>query len=172
MTSEKTTHKQPLFFTPHQTQQLDKILMELADRIASPLVLIADITGQLVLYRGRLSTSQCTALAALAVGSFSASVEIGHFLGLRNTHAFRQQLLEGAVANLYTLAVEEELVLVVAFTRQTTLGLVRVYTQQTRNELSHIIKEAVSEREKNLQNNSNISDNFGDQLQKQLDDLF
>lgn len=171
-------HEVPLMFTAEQRQQMDNSLMRLADRIAAPLVMVADVSGRLVLYRGRLSAAQSTALAALAAGSFGAGVEMGNFLGLRNANAFRQQLHEGAAANLYTLAVGQELLLIVAFTRQTTLGLVRVYAQKAQQELLALAAQAAHAREEALAagllepEDDEEAGTFGDQVNKQLDDLF
>jgi predicted regulator of Ras-like GTPase activity (Roadblock/LC7/MglB family) len=175
-----TLHEIPLMFTAVQRQQMDQSLMRLADRIAAPLVMVADVSGRLVLYRGRLSAAQSTALAALAAGSFGAGVEMGNFLGLRNANAFRQQLHEGAAANLYTLAVGEELLLIIAFTGQTTLGLVRVYAQKAQKELLEMAGVASIARDKavegGLLNLNQDADeqhaSFGDQVSQQLDDLF
>lgn len=171
-------HEVPLMFTAEQRQQMDHSLMHLADRIAAPLVMVSDVSGRLVLYRGRLSAAQSTALAALAAGSFGAGVEMGHFLGLRNANAFRQQLHEGAAANLYTLAVGQELLLIVAFTGQTTLGLVRVYAQKAQKELLVLAAVAGEAREKAFAagaikiDDSSEDGTFDDQVSKQLDDLF
>ena len=171
-------HEVPLTFTASQRQQMDQVLMRLADRIAAPLVMVADVSGRLVIYRGRLSSAQSTALAALAAGSFGAGVEMGHFLGLRNANAFRQQLHEGAAANLYTLAVGQELLLIIAFTGQTTLGLVRVYAQKAQKELLLLAAEASQVREQMIEigtaerQSAGEDGTFGDQVNQQLDDLF
>lgn len=173
-----TLHEVPLMFTAEQKQNMDHTLMRLADRIAAPLVMVSDVSGRLVLYRGRLSSAQSTALAALAAGSFGAGVEMGNFLGLRNANAFRQQLHEGAAANLYTLAVGQELLLIIAFTGQTTLGLVRVYAQKAQKELLLLAAVANEARDKAVEegtlkmDDSGEDGTFGDQVSKQLDDLF
>ena len=167
-----SVHSQPLLFTKEQQQKMDNTLMHLADRTASPLVLVTDVSGQLVMYRGRLSSSQSTALAALAAGSFGAGVEMGNFLGLRGEHAFQQQLHEGSAANLYTMAVGEELLLVIAFTKHTTLGLVRVYAQAARDEIMRLVTVAQVAREKATQAVDGMDAGFGSAVTEQLDELF
>jgi predicted regulator of Ras-like GTPase activity (Roadblock/LC7/MglB family) len=168
--SSDSLHAQPLFFTGAQRQQIDRCLLRLADQAASPLVLLADVSGQLILYRGRLPETQCTGLAALAAGSFAANVEIGSFLGL--TRNFKQQLLEGEMVNLYTLAIGQDLLLVIAFTQQTMLGLVRLFAQQAQQELLTISHQAKLAREKARPADQQVSQEFGQALQTQLDDLF
>jgi predicted regulator of Ras-like GTPase activity (Roadblock/LC7/MglB family) len=167
-------HTRPLSFAAEQQQEIDRLLLRLADKISAPLVLVADVSGRLVLYRGRLSSSQSTALAALAAGSFAAGSEMGNFLGLRGKNSFRHQLHEGFAANLYTLAIGQDLLLIIAFTGQTTLGLVRVYAEQTQRDLMKVVQVASIQREHELANPTPMDDKeeFGDQLRQQLDDLF
>jgi len=164
-------HDQPLQFDAAQTRQIDRCLLRLADRTASPLVMLADISGRLMLYRGRVTSAQCTGLAALAAGSFAAAREIGTFLGMRES--FQQQLLEGRLANLYLVAVGPELLLVVAFTQQAMLGMVRIYTQQSQQELLEIVQAAIIAREQNRhQEEQQVEEGFSDAVRKQLDELF
>ncbi|HRQ41670.1 MAG TPA: roadblock/LC7 domain-containing protein [Chloroflexota bacterium] len=169
---EGKLHSHPLQFDGGQRQQIDRCLLHLADQIGSPLVMLADVSGRLVLYRGRLSSSQSTGLAALAAGGFAAGKEIGHFLGLRNS--FQHQLLEGDLANLYILAVGPELLLIVAFTKQTMLGMVRLFSQQAQHELLDVAREASIEREKatNEADSRQVEPEFGLELNRQLDELF
>ena len=69
--SNTSLHDRPLIFDKEQTQRIDQYLLRLADRTASPLVLLADISGRLMLFRGRLSAAKSTGLAALAAGGFA-----------------------------------------------------------------------------------------------------
>ena len=172
-------HDQPLQFDAEQTRQIDRCLLHLADHAASPLVMLAgdptsgsaDISGRLVLYRGRVTTAQCTGLAALAAGSFAAAREIGTFLGLRES--FQQQLLEGRLANLYLLAVGTELLLVVAFTQQAMLGMVRLYAQDAQRELLALAQAAIIAREQGVYDvKHEVEAGFGDAVRKQLDEMF
>ena len=162
-------HDRPLVFDQQQTHQIDRCLLRLADHIAAPLVMLADISGRLIIYRGRLSATQSTGLAALAAGSIAAGDEIGNFLGLRNN--FQSQLLEGSLANLYSVKVGPELLLIVAFTSKTTLGMVRIFAQQTRQELLVWAKAAAKTRAVAVTEVA-LADGFDEAVQKQLDELF
>lgn len=144
--------------------------MRLADHIASPLVMLADVSGRLILYRGRLSATQSTGLAALAAGGFAAGEEIGNFLGLRSD-SFQSQLLEGSLANLYTLKVGAELLLIIAFTGTTTLGMVRIFGQQARQELQVWANAAIKTREL-ADTDVSVEDGFDEAVKKQLEELF
>lgn len=163
-------HDKPLVFSETQLHQIDKCLLRLADHIAAPMVMLADVSGQLILYRGRLSAKQSTGLAALAAGSLAAGAEIGRFLGLRDS--FQHQLLEGSLASLYILKVGVELLLIVAFTQQTTLGMVRLFTQQAHQELLLLVAAAVKARAENGEPDVVWQPGFREALTQQLDDLF
>ena len=166
-------HEQPLLFTEDQLQEMDSILLRLADQIGSPLVMVSDISGRLVLYRGRLSSSQSTGLSALATGGFAAGLEIGNFLGLQANQGFQQQLLEGKAANLYILAVGSELLLMVAFTQKTSLGMVRLFSEETRKRLLRLAETAVIARKKtSAKPDVPLAEGFTDELKGQLDELF
>ena len=162
-------HNKPLVFNQAQLQEIDKCLLRLADHIAAPMVMLSDISGQLILYRGRLSATQSTGLAALAAGSMAASIEIGNFLGLHDS--FQHQLLEAKQASLYILKVDIELLLIVAFTQQTTLGMVRIFAQRAHQELLALVKAANKMRENNEAEEA-LGKGFNDALRQQLDDLF
>lgn len=170
--SETKLHDQPLVFNESQMEQIDRLLFRLADRTSSPLALVADVSGRLILYRGRLPENQCIGLAALAAGSYAATVEIGNFLGLKDSRGFRQQLHEGPVASLYTLGVGAELILVVAFTNLTTLGYVRLFVQRVQQELLELAEEAIAYRENHPAEEIELEEGFGDDLSDELNRLF
>ena len=171
--SSTTLHNSPLVFDSTQMQEIDHILLWLADQIGAPLVMVTDVSGRLLIYRGRLSSSQSSGLAALAAGSFAAGVEIGNFLGLQENKGFQHQLLEGRLANLYTLTVGDDLLLVIAFTDKTTLGMVRLFSQQAQGELLKLADAANIAREQSqLTEVRKPADGFNEELTNQLDDLF
>jgi hypothetical protein len=68
--------------------------------------------------------------------------------------------------------------LIIAFTGQTTLGLVRVYAQKAQTELLLLAAVANEARDKATEegtlrmDDSDEDNTFGDQVSKQLDDLF
>ena len=163
---------QLLNFTPEQKAQIDQCLLYLAKRIKSPLVMISDVSGQLLVYQGKLSTNHSAGLSALAAGGFAAGAEIGNYLGLHDQNQFNQQLLEGKAINLYTMRVGNELLLITAFTRQTNLGLVRIFTERAQQELCAIAQAAsTNPRVSNLAE-SQLDDAVSTAIEQQMDDLF
>jgi predicted regulator of Ras-like GTPase activity (Roadblock/LC7/MglB family) len=168
-----TLHNSPLVFDSEQMQEINRILLWLADQIGAPLVMVTDVSGRLLLYRGRLSSSQSSGLAALAAGSFAAGVEIGNFLGLQEDNGFNHQLLEGRLANLYTLTIGNDLLLVIAFTEKATLGMVRLFSQQAQANLLELANAAHITREQNKAFGiRKPAEGFNEELTNQLDELF
>ena len=163
-------HNRPLVFDKEQTQQIDRYLLRLADRTAAPLVMIADVSGRLILYRGRLPAIKSTGLAALAAGGFAAALEIGSFLGLHDN--FQHQLLEGPLANLYIVKIGAELLLIIAYTRNTTFGMVRIFVKEAQRNLLAVAKEAEKVREETIDEVDSLEEGFDEELNQQLDELF
>ena len=172
--SQGILHSQPLTFTTEQRQRIDRCLLRLSDHLGAPLVMLVDVSGRLVLYRGRLSAAQSTGLGALGAGGFAAGLEIGHFLGLRGKNRFKRHLLEGTLANLYLMTIGEELLLITAFTQKTTLGMVRLFSDQAQLELLVIAQEAVIDRKLAAETMADVrpDEGFGDEVTRQLDELF
>lgn len=132
--------------------------------------MLADISGRLILYRGRLPAVKSTGLAALAAGGFAASLEIGSFLGLNDN--FQHQLLEGPLANLYTVNVGPELLLIIAYTRTTTFGMVRIFVKETQKRLLSVANAAAKAREEAADEVESLEEGFNEELNQQLDELF
>jgi hypothetical protein len=89
---------------------------------------------------------------------------------LRNS--FHQQLLEGEIASLYTLAIGPELLLIIAFTRQTVLGMVRFFAEQTKEELLKLVEEAIETRRTQQTEVEQLDADFSSAVGQQLDELF
>ena len=165
-------HDLPLSFNEIQRQQINNCLLRLADQIGAPLVMLADVSGRLILYRGRLPAEKSAGLAALASAGFAAAQEIARFLGLKK--GFHHQLLEGKQADLYIMDVGPELLLIMVYTRRTTLGMARLFGQQAQTELLQLAQAAAKERDKLAQESKGrrVEAGFGSELSRQLDELF
>lgn len=163
---------QLLNFTPEQKALIDQALLFLAEKIQSPLVMVSDVSGQLLMYRGKLSREHSAGLSALAAGGFAAGMEIGNFLGLRDENKFHQHLLEGKTINLYTMRVGDELLLITAFTRRTNLGLVRIFTERARQELLTVAQAASLNPRLRTPEETHLDDVISTGITQQVDDLF
>jgi hypothetical protein len=69
------------------------------------------------------------------------------------------------------MKIGEELLLIIAFTNSTTLGMVRVFGHRTREEILVWVDRAAKEREV-AADEETVEDGFDEALKKQLDELF
>lgn len=160
----------PLSFDSAQKREISQTLRELGRHIDAPLVMLVDIGGHLVQCQGRYSEEKCTGLASLAAAIYGASNEISEFLGLDDE--YRQQLHEGKRDSLYIVAVGDELLLVIAFTHRTKLGMVRLFAQRAQTNLLTIAADAAARDQSAPAPDARLSGNFGDSVETQFDELF
>mgnify|MGYP003573732341 FL=1 len=80
-------------------------------------------------------------------------------------------MLEGPLANLYIVKVGPELLLVIAYTRTTTFGMVRIFVKETQKKLLMIAKDAAKAREEAV-HETTLEEGFDEELSQQLDELF
>lgn len=169
--SSQSLSATPLSFDVEQKRAISRHLRTLARHIDAQLVMLADISGRLIQCQGRLSEEKCTGLASLAAAIYGASNEISDFLGL--DHTYGQQLHEGEHTSLYIVAVGDELLLVIAFTHRTKLGMVRLFTQRAQQQLLPIASAAAAARnEATPATGAGLGADFGDSIDAQFDELF
>ena len=135
--------------------------------------MLTDISGQLIQYVGQLSSTKGTGLGVLSAAGFAAGAEIGNFLGLLNENGFNRLLLEGDLASVYITLVGDELLFITAFTKQTTLGKVRIFVDEARVSLLAMIEQAVQARDSATRDGQfGVDNRFSIDIGRQLDELF
>ncbi len=97
---------------------------------------IVDKGGNLFVQSGDTGDLDLSILCALAAGSFAATHELAKRLGETDFSALYQ---EGRSMSILMMALEHECLLIVVFSLQTNIGLVRFYAQQ----LTRLINEGL-----------------------------
>ncbi len=125
-------------------QQFDRIfscLADLAAKLRLMAVLLVDGSGRILAQRmgEGWKESRLEGLAALASGSFSASNEIARLLGERDR--FKMVLHEGQQRNIFMCSVGTRYFLAVVFESGTALGMIRLFTKKTVEELIPILAD-------------------------------
>jgi predicted regulator of Ras-like GTPase activity (Roadblock/LC7/MglB family) len=135
--------RQPILtLSSEVSEQIGKVLCHLLGAVGGRCVLMADRSGRLAHWQGRIDREQAISLAALIAGSFSATAEIANVL--RNegeAYQFRQSLQEGDDFNIFSVAVGERSILSLCFNSVVPLGLVRVHTLKVATKIQEILKE-------------------------------
>ncbi len=122
-----------------QAEQIQSTLDELLMRVRATFVFVADISGQLIMARGRAGSTNIAELAALTASNMAATTEIAHRIG--EAKGFRLVFHEGERENIYLSHVGVSFLLAVVFSSQVQIGLVRLYTKRAVDALSALITD-------------------------------
>lgn len=79
-----------------------------------------------------------TVVAALAAGSFAATMELAKRIGEMEFNALYHQ---GKGAHLFIYSVDENTIIVTVFNDQTTIGLVRFYAESAATDLGELLNK-------------------------------
>jgi predicted regulator of Ras-like GTPase activity (Roadblock/LC7/MglB family) len=126
-----------------QIEEIEKGLSELADYTKATLVLLADITGQLISKYGYVPNLNNTSLSALAAADFAATAEMAKLVGERSK--FKLLFHEGENTNVYLSNVGMDYFIVVIFKATIPLGLIRLYTKKAIKKLLNAIESSDEE---------------------------
>jgi predicted regulator of Ras-like GTPase activity (Roadblock/LC7/MglB family) len=147
--------------------RMEDSMERLLDRSRAVCVLLADISGQLLVERGKDPDVDTTALAAVTAGNMAATAEIAKQMG--ESAPFSYLFHEGVRRNIYISAVGETFLLVIIFDEMSQIGLVRIFARLAVNELLEVAQEL----EPWLERASSLVDReFGGALSEGLDDAF
>jgi predicted regulator of Ras-like GTPase activity (Roadblock/LC7/MglB family) len=120
-----------------QLEQMDNCLSEMYWETEARCILLADISGQLIVDKGATNRMNMTVLSALAAGELAATKELARLVG--EPARFKLLLHEGEHQCVYISDVGEEMILVTVFDTSTAIGLVRLYTRKVVGELLQIV---------------------------------
>ncbi len=120
-------------------ERIERILADLRTRARAESVLLADISGQLIAAQGDLEGFDPTPVAALAAGQLSAITELIRRIGESASQG--SFLHEGREKGIYLLGVGGSFVLIVIFTSNTPVGLVRLFARRTAERLEAVTAE-------------------------------
>jgi predicted regulator of Ras-like GTPase activity (Roadblock/LC7/MglB family) len=117
------------------SEQISRVLGHLRDKTNAECVILADITGRLVAAQGQLETDPVL-VAALAAGDLAATAELNRLIGEEEpTGAF---LHEGETHGIYLYSIAGTFILVVVFSADTLVGLVRLFAGRAASELREL----------------------------------
>ena len=143
-------------------------LRNLAQKLSVHAILLIDGGGRIMAHTllEELNADVHT-LGALTASHFAASRELAIRIG--ETHPFQMVLYEGARQNVFMTGVTSNIYLVVVFPKETTIGMVRLFTRRTAGELSDILEKSVDEE---ISIESMIDQQFEEMLGNALNEKF
>lgn len=142
---------QRISLSAHQLRQIDACLTQLRREVKALLVLLADISGQLIEEQGVDGHINAAVLSALTAGEMAATREMARLVGQQAR--FKMMLHEGDTRTVYLSDVDEEMILITVCDNSTPIGLLRFHLREAVARLQQILQESRAqevEREDNL----------------------
>ncbi len=115
--------------------QIDKMLRELLVQAESDAVFLVDRGGNIIAQETVESYAHEENIAALASGSFFATLEMARLVG---EDEFQSMLHQGEKISIYMEGTSGEMLLVVVFGKYSNVGLVKLYTKKTGQQLGNL----------------------------------
>lgn len=154
MDENQKTSVSHTFLTQDQFDHIMTNLMDLAQKLQVMAILLVDGTGRILAEQmGKgWKGSHLEILSNLSAGQFSASNELA--LLLEEKGGFKMVLHEGEKRNVFVCAVDTDHFLVVIFETGTALGMIRLFTKRTVEQLIPILSQPGQSPEKEIFNST------------------
>ena len=156
-----------LIISDHELETITDALKRLMSDTSATSVMLLDKSGQVISSLGMSTKRNATSLGALLAGAFSSSRHIAELLGEKD---FRTIFQQGVHENIYTTMVEEQWLLVIVFDKLTHIGLVKVLSKKTSEELGRTLDRVRADT--NNQKSSVLNIQFRSSVEDTIDLLF
>lgn len=154
--------------TREQFEKISICLSGLAEKLGVNAILLVNSAGQVVTRRISKSwQSDSTLLSSLTANSYAASKEVARLLG--ESSNFQTVLHEGHYQNVMVSKINADYFLVVIFHTGVAIGMVRLFTRKTIEQLFPVLPQ---KREGNIQIKQIFDDQFQSLLEDELDRSF
>jgi predicted regulator of Ras-like GTPase activity (Roadblock/LC7/MglB family) len=158
---------QSIVLSGEMYKAISEILSELASKTRARTIIFSDMNGHPITQRGTSGDINISNMSALAAAGFSATTEIAKLIGERKQ--FKYIFHEGENHNVYFSNVGDGFLLVLIFSSQTALGMIRIYTKRAIDALNELIYSAKEEEQKASQF---VDIDFNKYLNEELDKAF
>ena len=156
-----------LIISDHELDTITDALKKLMSDTSATSVMLLDKSGQVISSLGMSTKRNATSLGALLAGAFSSSRHIAELLGEKD---FRTIFQQGVHENIYTTMVDEQWLLVIVFDKLTHIGLVKVLSKKTSEELGRTLDRVRTDT--NSQKSSVLNIQFRSSVEDTIDLLF
>ncbi|MBN1673676.1 MAG: roadblock/LC7 domain-containing protein [Kiritimatiellae bacterium] len=125
-----------------QSKRLHTALLDLSVQAEAKSVFMSDRGGNIIAQTTQQHDTTIDTVAALAAGSFCATRELARMIGEPEFHSIFHQ---GEKASIYIQSTVYDILVLVIFGKETTPGLVKLYTEKTCVELTSLLEEIVKQ---------------------------
>ena len=166
MTANEKLRHDRISFYKEDVDAIDKLLEEFIRLSGAKCALLIDKEGHLVTKRGEVRTLNMDTISALVAGSFAATKEMARLLGEEEFTALYHQ---GERDNIQLSLVGDRTLLTILFDDRTTVGMVRLYANETGKKLADVYKTAQG---RDSDGGPQLDGGYGNSAKKKLDNLF
>jgi predicted regulator of Ras-like GTPase activity (Roadblock/LC7/MglB family) len=156
-----------LVFYRDDIRVINRVLQEFLKLASARCALLVDKEGHLITKQGVTRSFDMDTISALVAGSFAATKEMARLLG---EDEFAILFHQGKTDNIQLSLVGDRTLLTVIFDDSTTIGMVRLYANETAKRLLEVFEKAAATGHKG-QPDEEIDDGFGSSAQTRLDDV-
>ncbi|MBI4879229.1 MAG: roadblock/LC7 domain-containing protein, partial [Planctomycetes bacterium] len=143
-----------VYYEEHMVQ-VDRVLAEFLRRSGARSAYLIDKDGHLITKAGEAGDFHPDTISALVAGAFAATKEMARLLGEREFSALFHQ---GERDNIQLSLVGDRAILTVLFDDSTTLGMVRLYSEELTQKLTDTMLKAM---ERNKEKPATVSQEYG-----------
>ncbi len=161
-----------LVFYREDIRSINRLLREFLRLSGAKCVLLIDKEGHMVTKQGVTRSLDMDTISALVAGSFAATQEMARLLG---EDEFSVMFHQGKTDNIQLSLVGNRTLLTVIFDEATTIGMVRLYANETAKKLGEHFDTATG-RDPNAPHpggeDEEISQDYGADAKTTIDNLF
>lgn len=125
-------------FNIEDVATLDAILGEFIQKAEAELTVVIDRGGNVISQYGDVTVTDVTIIAALAAGSFAATMELARRIGEIEFNALYHQ---GNGNHIFMNSIDEDTIMITVFNQRTTVGLVRFYSATAAQAVADLLKK-------------------------------
>ena len=162
-----------LVLYPPQQEDIENLLMDLTRQVSAELVLLVDVTGQVISSRGNQQKINLVSLGSLVAGDMAASHEIARLTD--QYEDYQMVLREGQTIHTVICEAGDYLALLVQISTEIPLGWARIAIRNTARKLVEIAnKVPVEEKQSDttLTSELSLSEKDVDLFNDALDELW
>ena len=154
-----------LVYYAEDIDRIDQILDRLLELSEARCALLVDKEGHLITKRGEMTAGfDDQSISALVAGSFAATKAMAKLLG---EEEFSVLFHQGVKDSIQLTLVADRALLAIIFDDRTTIGMVRLYANETSTKIAQLLAEA-ARREPT----EDIGAEFGEEAVERLSDVF
>lgn len=139
--------------TLEDVEALDGVLGEYLEKSQSDLAIVLDKGGNVIAQAGDVDVLDVTVIGALAAGAFAATRELARRIGEVEFNALYHQ---GNGTHMFMNSVDDDTIMITVFGEDTTVGLVRLYSVGTAQDLEKTLRGFRNRPDQGFQFDSNV----------------